>query len=209
MNVDLRSYAMRMTFPCHVIVGASLLSSVHVVQSHRPSASHPGVCRDSPTQLTVLPATRRVKSKGKGKASKKYLRRQQQGAESEEDDGGEGGEEEDSSEGEDEQEEEEDEDGGTLTAHTEHSRRMKSKITDQERELLAEKPWALRGEVHSHDRPQNRCLCVCRFVPSKTYIVYLPHDYPATVSCNCNVVYSLQIFGVASTSLLKMMALIA
>lgn len=91
-----------------------------------------------------------------GKASKKKnpLRRRQEDAESEEHDHSEGDEEEDSSEGEGEEEEEEDEEG--LTAHGEQSRRMKGKITDQERELLAEKPWALRGEVHSHDRPQNR-----------------------------------------------------
>lgn len=49
-----------------------------------------------------------------------------------------------------------DQDEGELTGHGVHSRRMKGKISDQERELLAEKPWALRGEVHSHDRPQNR-----------------------------------------------------
>lgn len=101
--------------------------------------------------LTLL--RNRSKSKGKGKASKKKkpLRLQQEGAESEE--GDEDEEEDGSSEGE---EEEEEEDGANLTAHTEHSKRMKGKITDQERELLAEKPWALRGEVHSHDRPQNR-----------------------------------------------------
>ena len=96
----------------------------------------------------------RGKSKGKGKASKKKaLRLEQEGAEGEEGDE----EEEDSGdEDDDDDEEEEEEDGANLTAHTEHSRRMKGKITDQERELLAEKPWALRGEVHSHDRPQNR-----------------------------------------------------
>ncbi|CAN0513326.1 unnamed protein product, partial [Ectocarpus sp. 12 AP-2014] len=54
--------------------------------------------------------------------------------------------------------EEEEEEAGVLSAHVQHSRRMKSKISDQERELLAEKPWALRGEVHSHDRPQNSLL---------------------------------------------------
>lgn len=95
----------------------------------------------------------RGKSKGKAKASKKKsLRRQQEDAESED-----SGEEEDSGEGDDEEEE----DVRNLTAHTERSRRMKGKITDQERELLAEKPWALRGEVHSHDRPQNRWVFVC------------------------------------------------
>ncbi|CAN0390344.1 unnamed protein product [Ectocarpus sp. 12 AP-2014] len=57
-----------------------------------------------------------------------------------------------------EEEEEEEEEAGVLSAHVHHSRRMKSKISDQERELLAEKPWALRGEVHSHDRPQNSLL---------------------------------------------------
>ena len=96
----------------------------------------------------------RGKSKGKGKASKKKaLRLEQEGAEGEE-----GDEEEEGSgdEDDDDEEEEEEEDGANMTAHTEHSRRMKGKITDQERELLAEKPWALRGEVHSHDRPQNR-----------------------------------------------------
>ncbi|CAN0468834.1 unnamed protein product, partial [Ectocarpus sp. 8 AP-2014] len=54
--------------------------------------------------------------------------------------------------------EEEEEESGALSEHVQHSRRMKSKISDQERELLAEKPWALRGEVHSHDRPQNSLL---------------------------------------------------
>lgn len=51
--------------------------------------------------------------------------------------------------------EDDDEDAG-LTPHGVHARGMNGKISDQEKELLAEKPWALRGEVHSHDRPQNR-----------------------------------------------------
>lgn len=62
-------------------------------------------------------------------------------------------EEDEEDEDEDEEDEEEDEDE---TEHGAQSRRMKGRISDQERELLAEKPWALRGEVHSHDRPQNR-----------------------------------------------------
>lgn len=43
-----------------------------------------------------------------------------------------------------------------LTRHAAHSKRMKGKINEQERELMAEKPWALRGEVQSSDRPENR-----------------------------------------------------
>lgn len=45
-----------------------------------------------------------------------------------------------------------------VTAHAAHSKRMKGKINEQERELIAEKPWALRGEVHSTHRPENRCI---------------------------------------------------
>lgn len=43
-----------------------------------------------------------------------------------------------------------------VSAHGERSRRIKANISLQEEELLSEKPWALRGEVHSHDRPENR-----------------------------------------------------
>lgn len=45
-----------------------------------------------------------------------------------------------------------------LTGHAAHSKRMKGKIDSQERELMAEKPWSLRGEVKSSDRPENRWL---------------------------------------------------
>lgn len=120
----------------------------------------PCFLHDSPTWRPLYLSARRTtrgKSKGRSKASKKKpLRRQQEGAEGDEDDQGEGDEEEEEDSSEEEDEEEEEGDGANLTAHTENSRRMKGKITDQERELLAEKPWALRGEVHSHDRPQNR-----------------------------------------------------
>lgn len=62
-----------------------------------------------------------------------------------------------SSDGSDEEDDDEDDDDETgLTGHGARSRHMKGKISDQEKELLAEKPWALRGEIHSHDRPQNR-----------------------------------------------------
>lgn len=50
---------------------------------------------------------------------------------------------------------------GALKGHAGHVLRMNGKITDLERELMAEKPWALRGEVHSTDRPQNRCVISC------------------------------------------------
>lgn len=68
--------------------------------------------------------------------------------EEEEEDGSEDDQEEEEEEGEEENEE--------LTGHGAQSRRMRGNISDHERDLLAEKPWALRGEVHSHDRPQNR-----------------------------------------------------
>lgn len=84
-------------------------------------------------------------------ASKQNRRRRDDDEEDQEDD-----EEEDGSDEEEDEEEEEDDETG-LTGHGARSRRMKGKISDQEKELLAEKPWALRGEVHSHDRPQNRC----------------------------------------------------
>eukprot|EP00904_Undaria_pinnatifida_P004878 jgi/Undpi1/151/HiC_scaffold_1.g00148.m1 len=58
----------------------------------------------------------------------------------------------------DEQQDEDEDDETGLTGHGARSKRMKGKISDQEKELLAEKPWALRGEVHSHDRPQNSLL---------------------------------------------------
>lgn len=48
------------------------------------------------------------------------------------------------------------EDEQQQTTHAIVAKRMKSRITDQEQELVAEKPWALRGEVHSGNRPQNR-----------------------------------------------------
>lgn len=44
----------------------------------------------------------------------------------------------------------------SLTGHAAYSKQMKGRITEQERELLAEKPWALRGEIQSNDRPENR-----------------------------------------------------
>lgn len=47
-------------------------------------------------------------------------------------------------------------DDESLTGHAAYSKRMKGRINDQEKELLAEKPWALRGEIHSNDRPENR-----------------------------------------------------
>lgn len=78
-------------------------------------------------------------------ASKPHRRRRDQ-----EDD------EEDGTDADDDGEEEEADDEAGLTGHSASSRRMQGKISDQEKELLAEKPWALRGEVHSHDRPQNR-----------------------------------------------------
>ncbi|CAM9426697.1 unnamed protein product [Ectocarpus sp. 6 AP-2014] len=105
------------------------------------------------------------RSKRKLSKKKQSSRRQQEEEEEEEEGGAESdgedvddGEDGDASNDEGDEEEEEEEETGVLSAHVQHSRRMKSKISDQERELLAEKPWALRGEVHSHDRPQNSLL---------------------------------------------------
>lgn len=42
------------------------------------------------------------------------------------------------------------------SAHTLVVRRLKGKISDQEQELVSEKPWTLLGEVHAGDRPENR-----------------------------------------------------
>lgn len=53
-------------------------------------------------------------------------------------------------------EEDDEEEENEMSAHGERSRRIKANISLQEEELLSEKPWALRGEVHSHDRPENR-----------------------------------------------------
>lgn len=53
-------------------------------------------------------------------------------------------------------EEKDEEEENEVSAHGERSRRMKANISFHEEELLSEKPWALRGEVHSHDRPENR-----------------------------------------------------
>lgn len=78
------------------------------------------------------------------------------GSDDDVDDDKEGEEDNEGDEDEDENEDEDDEDEDDLTGHGVHLKRMKGKISDQEKELLAEKPWALRGEVHSHDRPQNR-----------------------------------------------------
>ncbi|CBJ31506.1 conserved unknown protein [Ectocarpus siliculosus] len=101
------------------------------------------------------PRSKRRLSKKKQSSRRQQEEEEEGGAESDGDDVDDG---EDGDASDDEGEEEEEEETGVLSAHVQHSRRMKSKISDQERELLAEKPWALRGEVHSHDRPQNSLL---------------------------------------------------
>ncbi|CAB1113499.1 unnamed protein product [Ectocarpus sp. CCAP 1310/34] len=101
------------------------------------------------------------KPRSKRRLSKKKQSNRRQQEEEEEGDAESDGDDVDDEEDEDasnDEGEEEKEEAGVLSAHVQHSRRMKSKISDQERELLAEKPWALRGEVHSHDRPQNSLL---------------------------------------------------
>ncbi|CAM9199068.1 unnamed protein product [Laminaria digitata] len=94
--------------------------------------------------------------KNKGSMAPKPNRRRRDEEQEEEEDKDE--EEEEDEDEEEDDEEEEDDDETRLTGHSARSKRMKGKISDQEKELLAEKPWALRGEVHSHDRPQNSLL---------------------------------------------------
>lgn len=43
-----------------------------------------------------------------------------------------------------------------LTQHGAHASKMKGRIADAEQDLLAEKPWMMRGEVHGKERPENR-----------------------------------------------------
>ncbi|CAM9269203.1 unnamed protein product [Choristocarpus tenellus] len=57
-----------------------------------------------------------------------------------------------------EEEEEEEREEEELTLHAEKARKMKLKVSELERELLAEKPWALKGEIRAKDRPENSLL---------------------------------------------------
>lgn len=115
------------------------------------------------------------KPRSKRRLPKKQSSRRQQEEEEEDGDAESEGDEEEDEDEEEGDEEEEEEGAGVLSAHVERSRRMKSKISDQERELLAEKPWALRGEVHSHDRPQNRCvLCMVQEVVHGMLVIVGP-----------------------------------
>ena len=79
----------------------------------------------------------------------------------------------------DDEEEQNEDDGKMLTAHGEHSRRMKGSISFNEHELLAEKPWALRGEIKSQDRPQNR------------YCIILEYSELTNISCLQGTMHSI------------------